>query len=496
MGVSISGLASGFDSAAYIKAVMNQEKVPITKLETKKENVTAYQGLFNTLKTKVSALKDAAFSLSDISAFTVNNATSSDTTKLTVTAGDSALAGDYSLNVTSLAKASVYQSKASTAMSGLAGEKIQLKISSTEVKEITLTGATVDEILTNLAKDINRESGAGLSASIVQSGPDEKRLVLTSKETGTENAISFMDPLATEADGSLTAASVTALESTDSHPVIAMSSALKAALGYDQPDAEAQTAVDAAMTINGVDVTSSSNKVENAIPGVTLQLTATGSSAVKVSQDADKITDKVDAFVKGYNEIVTIIRNNTKKSEQNSDGSLSLTLMGDPMLRDLQSQLNDWMNTLVGSSDGFKLLSDAGLEVDKGVTSAALMTGTITFDKDQFKEKLTANSDKLSKMFTGSIAKGDANDGLGTLFANNLKVWTDSVNGLITSKIKGYDSEISFLSDQITSMNDRLAMKEQQLQRQYANLEVVMSQLNSQKTWMTSQFQALTKSSS
>ncbi|AKG36566.1 flagellar filament capping protein FliD [Paenibacillus durus] len=496
MGVSISGLASGFDSAAYIKAVMNQEKVPVTKLETKKENVTKYQGLFNTLKTKVSALKDAAFSLSDISAFKVNSATSSDTTKLTVTAGDTALAGDYSLNVTSLAKASVYQSKASTAMSGLAGEKIQLKISTTEVKEITLTGATVDEILTNLAKDINRESGAGMTASIVQSGPGEKRLVLTSKETGTENAISFMDPLATNADGSLTAASVTALESTDSHPVITMSSTLKAALGYDLPDAEAQQAADAKMTINGVDVTSSSNKVESAIPGVTLQLTDIGSSTVKVSQDADKISDKVDAFVKAYNDVVTIIRNNTKKSEKNSDGSLSLTLMGDPMLRDLQSQLNDWMNTLVGSSNGFKLLSDAGLEVDKGVTSATLMTGTITFDKDQFKAKLAENSDMLSKMFTGSIAKGDANDGLGTLFTNNLKVWTDSVNGLITSKIKGYDSEISFLGDQINSMNDRLAMKEQQLQRQYTNLEVVMSQLNSQKTWMTSQFQALTKSSS
>lgn len=500
MSTSITGLASGFDSTAYIEAIMKQEKVPLTNLQTKKENTTAYKDFFTTLNTKMATLKDAASALSDSTAFTKNSATSSDTTKMTVTAGDSAVAGSYSVNVTDLAQSSVYQTKASKDidLSSLAAsdKKIQLKISNTEVKEITLTGSTTDEILTNLAKAINQESGAGMTASIIQTGTNEKRLVLTSNETGTENTISFMGTLAVDADGKPTDA--TALGGTN--PVIALSSELKNALGYNESDAQAQEALDAKMTINGVSVKSSSNKVENAIPGVTLTLTDKGSSTVKVTQDTDSIITKINTFVTAYNDIVNTIRNNTTKSTQNDDGTLSLTLQGDPMLRDLMSQLNSWMNTSIGSKQGLNLLSDIGLEIDKGITSASLMTGKITFDSDAFKAKMLEDPAGVQKLLGGTItttagAETTTTTGMGDLFKNNLQNWTKSVDGLITSKIKGYDSEISYLSESIQNMSDRLDRREESLKKQYANLEVVMSSLNNQKSYVSSILASFTKSS-
>ncbi|MNI92678.1 flagellar capping protein [compost metagenome] len=84
---------------------------------------------------------------------------------------------------------------------------------------------------------------------------------------------------------------------------------------------------------------------------------------------------------------------------------------------------------------------------------------------------------------------------MGDLFKNNLKSWNNSVDGLITSKIKGYDAEITYLSESIQNMSDRLDQREESLKKQYTNLEVVMSSLNNQKSYVSSILASFTKSS-
>ncbi|MOA01093.1 flagellar capping protein [compost metagenome] len=87
--------------------------------------------------------------------------------------------------------------------------------------------------------------------------------------------------------------------------------------------------------------------------------------------------------------------------------------------------------------------------------------------------------------------KGDR--GLGTLFKDNLNNYTKA-NGLMQSKLDGYESEIKFIDSQMESLQTRLTLREEALKKQYAQLEVNMSKLNSQKTWMTNQLAALTAS--
>ncbi|AIQ65882.1 hypothetical protein PSTEL_25005 [Paenibacillus stellifer] len=476
MSTSITGLASGFDSAAYIEAIMKQEKVPLTNLQTKKDNTTAYKNFFTALNTKMATLKDAATALSDLSTFTKNSATSSDTTKLAVTAGDSAVAGTYSVNVTSLATQQVSGSSAVKIVDDQ-GTKIKFDSALTGAELIISDGTSIDltefdnqdlnmdTALSKIAAKINQTS-SGVTASIVQTSSTEQRLVLTSKSTG--EASSF------------------AITETGSF--------------WGFPATPQQEATDAVFTVNGIEVHSSTNEVNDAIPGVTLTLTNTGSSTVKVAQDTDSIISKINTFVSAYNDIVTTIRNNTTKSTKNDDGSLSLTLQGDPMLRDLMSQLNDWMNTPIGTTKGLNLLSDIGLEIDKGVTSASLMTGKITFDSDAFKAKMLEDPAGVQKLLGGTITTTTGggtttSTGMGGLFKNNLQSWNNSVDGLITSKIKGYDSEITYLSESIQNMSDRLDQREESLKKQYANLEVVMSSLNNQKSYVSSILASFTKSS-
>ncbi|MNN02713.1 Flagellar hook-associated protein 2 [compost metagenome] len=335
-----------------------------------------------------------------------------------------------------------------------------------DLEELDVAGKPVDEALATIANKINSLEDAGVKASVIQTEPGVKTLVLTATKAGEENSFT---------------------------------------LGGDDASfwqaTNIQDALNAKIEVNGLTVISSTNEIKDAISGVTLNLTAVGTSTVKVSQDATGIANKIDTFVKAYNDIITTIRTNTGKSEKNSDGSLSLTLMGDPLLRDLQSQMNSWMNHIVGDQKGFKLLSDIGLEVDKGVTSAAMMTGKISFDKDLFAKKLAENPKAVEAMFNDNVINSrDADNNpiqisFTQFVTDNLKRYTDSVDGVMTAKIKGYDSEITYVNEQITSMKARIAKREENLKKQYANLEVIMSQLNSQKTWISSQFAALTKSS-
>lgn len=468
MSISFPGLASGFNSAEYIKSIMAQEKLPLNRLETKKQVAAAYQNVFKALNTKLNTLKDAATALSDLGSFNISKASTSDATKLSATTQDSAIAGDYSVVINSLAQKHVVASRSFDVSAAYEGSGLPSELTvngqTIDLTELDLNGKTMGEALSAIAAEINSLEDSGVQASVIQTSSGQKSLVFTAKEYGEENAITF-----------------------DTNP----------AWGFTQK----QAAQDAHLVVNGLDVFSSTNTVKDAIPGVTLALSNTGAATVKVEQDVDTIASKVEAFVKAYNDIINTIKENTPKSTRNDDDTLSLTLQGDPMLRSLRNQLGDMMNELVGDTTGFKLLSDVGLEVDKGVTDAALMTGNITFDKVAFKEKMLENPALVEEMFSSVATVNEdgtteGNDGIATMFKNVMKEWTDSVDGIITSKIKGYDSEISFLTEQIQGMEDRLELKEAALKRKFVNLEVVMSQLNSQSDWISSQLTALTKSAS
>lgn len=460
--INFAGLASGFNSTSYIEAVMKQESMPLTNLQTKQTNTKAYMNTFDGLNTKLKTLKDAAYALKDKAVFETTTATSSDTTKVSVTAGSSNFSGEYKVTVNNLAQQQVSISNDIKSLDDLTGV-VKVGSETFDLDVLKNGETTLDGALKKIADKIN-QAGAGVNASIIQKSGNTQVLTLTAIKSGSA--------------GTFTATGIGLDDTTRG---------LKAA--------------DASLTVNGIEITSSSNEVKNAVPGVTLQLNNAGTSTIKVSMDTDKVADKVDAFVKAYNDVINSIRDVTKKSEKTSSGTLTLTLQGDATLRDLQSQLNSLMNNKVSNIQGYNLLGEIGLEVDKGITSASLMTGNITFDKDKFKAKLAENPQALQSMFTNVTDKDALNkpiggiDGLGALFDDRLQDWTNSVDGIISSKIKGYKSDISYMDEQISNMQDRLNMREENLKKQYANLEVVMSSLNNQKDWITSQVAQLNKSS-
>ena len=56
---------------------------------------------------------------------------------------------------------------------------------------------------------------------------------------------------------------------------------------------------------------------------------------------------------------------------------------------------------------------------------------------------------------------------------------------IITSRIQGYDAQITFMDDRIEQMELRLQMKEQQLHRRFIRMEIALAQQQSQMQWLS-----------
>jgi flagellar hook-associated protein 2 len=68
---------------------------------------------------------------------------------------------------------------------------------------------------------------------------------------------------------------------------------------------------------------------------------------------------------------------------------------------------------------------------------------------------------------------------------------TKSEGGVLTTAKQSADDRIEDFNDQITRLEDRLFIRESNMRRQWANLQTVLSQLQSQGSWLSSQLGSL-----
>lgn len=103
----VSGLVSGIDTDSLVSQLMKAEKIPLDKLNQKKQTLAWQQTDYRTLNTKLLDLKNTAFNMRLTSTYNQFNAASSNDSIVSATATSGASATSYTLNsITSLAKAS------------------------------------------------------------------------------------------------------------------------------------------------------------------------------------------------------------------------------------------------------------------------------------------------------------------------------------------------------------------------------------------------------
>ena len=100
MAIRMSGMISGLDTESIVKSLMETQQAKKTKIESKKQKLEWKQEIWSGLNTKMySFYKDYAGKLRFQSNYQTKKATSSDSTKVTVSANSSATKGTYRVNV-------------------------------------------------------------------------------------------------------------------------------------------------------------------------------------------------------------------------------------------------------------------------------------------------------------------------------------------------------------------------------------------------------------
>jgi flagellar hook-associated protein 2 len=368
MAISLS--VTGLDTDTIIQQLMAIERQPLQKLQSQKTLLAKRKSAWDTVNTRLGNVSSRLASLTRISTFEGKKVAVQNSAVVLASASSTANCGSYSLRVTSLARGQIAGS------ASFASHDSPLNISGA----LTLNGRAIEvnitDTLSSIAAKINA-ADTGVEASVLQTEPSKYRLVLTSSETGTTNAMSF--------EGDLSAWQ--ALGVIDGNGVLN----------------EIQAASDAVFTLNGVQFVRHSNTVSDAAPGLTLDLAQavdpqTGSGGVTtitVSPDDDAVVECVKQFIVDYNTLIETIK--SYNSYDPNSGTAG-TLFGDPLLRRLLVALREVIFKQVdGAFPGFGTLSSVGIST--GAPGSYTKDGKIVLDEAKLREALATNRDAVMTLF-------------------------------------------------------------------------------------------------
>ena len=241
--------------------------------------------------------------------------------------------------------------------------------------------------------------------------------------------------------------------------------------------------------------------------------------------DADKIVEAVKQMITDFNEIISI--SNTELSEKRNRDYAPLT---DEQKEEMtEDQIKAWeekakAGMLFNDSDlksftssiRFIFSSDSEtikLFEDMGITTSSSYSdhGKLSFDETKFRAALASDPETISDLFTRTEETTVGSDGTSVVtqkagIMNQIKDVFDkyagtsgAVKGVFVQIAGATESPLSMLDnslldqmndidDEIDRLQDKLETETERYYSQFTSLETFISQMNSQSSWLSSQF--------
>jgi len=217
--------------------------------------------------------------------------------------------------------------------------------------------------------------------------------------------------------------------------------------------------------------TSTSNTFVNAVTGYNVSLLKVGTTSASIDSriNSSKISDALSAFVGYHNQLSTQIDTLTKFDTATSARS---ALQGDATVLQIKPKIVNLVNRVTGAAGApIRSLADLGVVVGTG--------GKLTFDAAKFEQTFADHPQEVTDFFTNSTT------GFGTRLNATLKDLNDPTSGSLTTKTKSIEAHVKSLQDQIDKTTASLANRRIFLERQFAQMESVLSGLQSQQEALT-----------
>jgi len=449
--ISTLGAGSNIDLQGVIDKLKVADQIPITTIKARQLQYKDQLAVFESVNTRLLAVKSKAFDLSLSSTFSARQVSSSQPSVLTATVSSGASVGISTVTVDRLAKQNSWQSSGvATAATVVASDTgsfaytVKGKTSSVAVSATT----TLQQLSDAINNDVNNP---GVTASVMDDGTGTAtafHLVLVSKETGDANAVTIGTNNTT-----LTFAEI-----------------------------QAKGVLDAQMTINGTAYNRGTNTISDITPGVTLNLVATGASSITVTSDTASVKDKIVAMIAAYNAAAKEIADNSKYDpETKVAGALS----GVSTFKRLTGELNQTLVSFVSGLGGaYGNMTDIGLSFNRD--------GTASIDETALATALQNKPEDVQRLMVGDPTKGIK--GVATLLNEQLRDITKASRGVIANEKDRVDQTIQRLDNQIASMALRLNSKYDLLTKQFVKLDTLMSNFQKQGAFLSAQIASLSAS--
>ncbi|TGG95219.1 hypothetical protein E4656_02010 [Natronospirillum operosum] len=398
------GIGSGLLTSELVEDIIKAEReASDLRLDRREEKVEAQISAYGEIKAAISNLQSSASSLSDLNAIRRTSATSSNEQAVTATTNNQAETGNYTLRIDNVAEAHSLASQRYNAVTDTVGtgtltfrfggyeynqdDDIVGFTPNTDGNEFEIELSSGNNTLTGIRDTIN-QADMGVRASLVNDGQGY-RLLFTSEDTGEQNAME------------ITANGDSGLQSLAFNP------------GQNDPESNmsmTQKAMDANLSVNGLQITSATNELTEVARGTTINLhNATNGSTVNlnITRDPGAMVERVEAFLEAYNEFRELAKEFTAFDQGSGEAGL---LLGDSALRQVENQVRRALTQIVeGLEDSqYRSLADIGIFTDRN---------------NDF--KLALNAEKLETAFRDNI---------------------DNFSGLLASKTQANDPLINYIA--------------------------------------------------
>lgn len=442
VGLNFGAAASGqgFDVASTVTQIQASEQAIETPWQNQLTALKAQDTVLSTLGSDLSTLTTSLQALTDFNGvFSQKQGSSSNTNLLSLTsASTTASAGSHTIVINSLAQtSSEVSSPVSNANDTLSGS---LTI---QGHTFNVDSADNDTTLASLASAIN-SAGIGVSANVI-SDSNGSRLSLVSGTSGAAGQLSVSASLSGASSGTISLSS-------------------------------SQTGQDASLSVDGVSITSGSNTITNAIPGVTFQLLDASPGTpvqVEITNDNSNIESAMSTFVNAYNAVINDI-NGQEKTDSSGNPE---PLFGNPALALIQSQVTSAL--FAGSPSGtINNITQLGLGLNDD--------GTLTLNTDTLDSILNSNFSDVTGFLqnTGSFGQ------LMGASLNNLGA--QAPNGAVFLAQQQNSAQESALNKDIADENAVLAAQKTQLTDELNTANEILQSIPSQLNQVNEMYSAIT----
>ncbi len=408
------GAGSGIDTTSLVSQLVSIERAaPQERIDSKREETETQISDFGLIKSALATLQDAATVLTDPEGLFSKSASFTESDALVPTELDTDVAaGVYSFTVEQIASA---QSLAFDGFSdpsdsvGTEGDTITFNFgawtrtaapdntptSFTQDGDSTSQTITIDSSNNSLEglRDAINDADFGVTANIVFDGTDYHLTLLADSGDDSQLEITVSETGGSPSNTDSTGLSRFAFNTGKT--------------GFDA--FETQIGQDALITLNGLQVSRSSNVVDDIVDGLTLDILKVTTEAVTVTVTEDKTfaEQNIRNFVDSYNAFLDAVDPAFGINEVENDdgetetivGSLANDSLGKSILSQIRSLIASPVSGLADSN--FTSLTNVGIRTE--------LDGTLSIDETDFTNAFDNNFEDIQKLFAPRTVSSDTN---------------------------------------------------------------------------------------